>query len=144
MSQDDVVVEAAAPKKHNNNDVKRLVGKEVVEPPRDINALQQGAGENASLNPKGGFEPCPHLSGGRQCACALDQKCEGPPLGKVAARYRNPILFPVSKILPKQLPTFKRKSFAGFISFAELPPTPSRASPSPGVRDDHPFKHQLA
>ena len=43
MSQDDVVVEAAAPKKHNNNDVKRLVGKEVVEPPRDINALQQGA-----------------------------------------------------------------------------------------------------
>jgi hypothetical protein len=64
MSQDDVVVEAAAPKKHNNNDVKRLVGKEVVEPPRDINALQQGAGENASLNPKGGFEPCPHLSGG--------------------------------------------------------------------------------
>ena len=63
MSQDDVVVEAAAPKKHNNNDVKRLVGKEVVKPPRETNALQKSAGENASLMRKSYFGPCPHLSG---------------------------------------------------------------------------------
>ena len=39
-----------------------MVGKEVVKLSYDTSILQQGAGENASLTPKGGFEPSPHLS----------------------------------------------------------------------------------
>jgi len=35
---------------------------EVVELPYDIKALQEGAGENASLMPEGSFAPSPHLS----------------------------------------------------------------------------------
>jgi hypothetical protein len=38
-----------------------MVGEEVVELPHDNNGLQKGAGENASLKPKGNFEPSPHL-----------------------------------------------------------------------------------
>src|SRR5215211_1999023 len=41
---------------------RRLVGEEVVKLPPDTNALQQGAGENASLMRKSNFGPCPHLS----------------------------------------------------------------------------------
>jgi len=40
-----------------------LVGEAVVNSPNDINKMQESAGENASLNSKENFEPCPHLDG---------------------------------------------------------------------------------
>lgn len=57
---------------------KSVVGEEVVPFPNNDNSLQQCAGENASLKPKGDFGTRPH----RPCYLAVDKR------GKVRGRYR--------------------------------------------------------